>query len=113
MLGMVTTTREKLHKFFKKPLPRFFFCIGLPIALLWICVSIVFYKIIEDWTWVQATFYSVNVFMGVYVFFSQHVIETTRIHKVFYITGGMDIQFSTQITANGSRSYIQRSVVCA
>ena len=67
--------RERLDRFFRKPLPRFFFCLGLPLAILWILVSIVFYRIIEDWTWVQATFYSVNVFMGVYVVPSKHVIE--------------------------------------
>jgi hypothetical protein len=57
--------KERVGRFFEKPLPRFFFFIGLPLATIWILFSIVFYKLVEnDWSWVESTFYSVNVFMG-------------------------------------------------
>ena len=104
--------RERLDRFFRKPLPRFFFCLGLPLAILWILVSIVFYRIIENWTWVQATFYSVNVFMGVYVSLLQYVIQTQFTHTNTH-TEDMDIQLLAQIMENGSQFYIRRSEACA
>ena len=104
--------RERLDRFFRKPLPRFFFCLGLPLAILWILLSIVFYRIIENWTWVQATFYSVNVFMGVYVSLLQYVIQTQFTHTNTH-TEDMDIQLLAQIMENGSQFYIRRSEACA
>ena len=104
--------RERLDMFFKKPLPRFFFCLGLPLAMLWILVSIVFYRIIENWTWVQATFYSVNVFMGVYVcvvpsllsnmLWSKHKIHTYRGYGYPALSSNHGKWFSILHTAFGS-----------
>lgn len=56
---------QRIKKFFSKPLPRFFFLIGLPITIVWIFISIIFYSVNENWTLTEATFYSVNVFLGV------------------------------------------------
>lgn len=42
-----------------------FFLAAIPIVLTWLMGSICFFKYVEDWEWIVAIFYAVNLFMGV------------------------------------------------